>query len=415
MKLLISILVGVSLVFSEPVQFTHPGKDVGYINGCGTLVTLTLENEAKVTGFNGDVNISIVGNNYPQTAEIYTNDATNEDEFCNATKNNDKNIIHLVGNTILYNFNDKISQISFNVEGGKVIKASDPKDTVLDGYISTLESEAKDNEDRQNESNLTVKEALHPIVKWLHIIAGVMWIGLLYFFNFINGHVAGTMDGDTKKKVVPELMPRTLYWFRWGAAWTWFTGIILMYLLFWGGIGDGMFKELGVDEKNHFKHLAYIVPFLMVFVYDGFYKTSIAKNVRVATIISFLGVCGVTYLLHCIIGMVDYRSWNIHMGAMFGSMMAFNVWFRIWPAQQKIITAIKNGEAPDGNLVALAGLRSKHNTYMSVPLIWTMINLHSIGFSDILWNGLGIFFIVVALGWHIVFQMYKKSGKVKGF
>ena len=49
-------------------------------------------------------------------------------------------------------------------------------------------------------------ELIHPIFKWLHIIAGVMWIGLLYFFNFINGHFAATMDGDTKKKVVPELM-----------------------------------------------------------------------------------------------------------------------------------------------------------------------------------------------------------------
>ena len=58
-------------------------------------------------------------------------------------------------------------------------------------------------------------DLIHPIFKWLHIIAGITWIGLLYFFNFINGHVAATMDGDTKKKVFPELMPRTLYWFRW--------------------------------------------------------------------------------------------------------------------------------------------------------------------------------------------------------
>ena len=61
--------------------------------------------------------------------------------------------------------------------------------------------------------------------------------------------------------------------------------------------------------------------------------------------------------------------------------MAFNVWFRIWPAQQKIITAIKNGDAPDSDLVTLAGLRSKHNTYMSVPLIWTMINQHTTPFA----------------------------------
>ena len=72
---------------------------------------------------------------------------------------------------------------------------------------------------------------LNPIAKWFHIIAGIIRIGLLYFFNFINGHVAATMDGDTKKKVVPELMPSTLYWCRWGAAWTWFTGIILLYVI----------------------------------------------------------------------------------------------------------------------------------------------------------------------------------------
>ena len=96
--------------------------------------------------------------------------------------------------------------------------------------------------------------------------------------------------------------------------------------------------------------------------------------------------------------------------------MAFNVWFRIWPAQQKIITAIKNGEVPDGDLVALAGLRSKHNTYMSVPLIWTMINEHTVAFSGKLFNIPGlVLLLIIVIGWHIVFQLYKKSAKVKGF
>jgi len=72
-------------------------------------------------------------------------------------------------------------------------------------------------------------ELIHPIFKWLHIIAGITWIGLLYFFNWINGHVVATMDADTKQKVVPELMPRTLYFFRWGAAWTWVTGVVLWF------------------------------------------------------------------------------------------------------------------------------------------------------------------------------------------
>ena len=91
--------------------------------------------------------------------------------------------------------------------------------------------------------------------------------------------------------------------------------------------------------------------------------------------------------------------------------------------EMKIIdsSAIKNGEAPDGDQLALAGLRSKHNTYMSVPLIWTMINQHhaagvlsggNFGVTDgTNWVPL---MVMVALGWHVVWQLYKKSAKVQG-
>ena len=162
-----------------------------------------------------------------------------------------------------------------------------------------------------------------------------------------------------------------------------------------------------------------LVTFLAVFLYDYLYKTGLASNVRVITIISFILVGGTVYLMKEWAGF-SYRAFNIHLGALFGTNMAFNVWFRIWPAQRKIITAIKNGDAPDGSLVALAGLRSKHNTYMSVPLIWTMMNQHTIALAG---GNFGItsstnwlvLMIAIALGWHIVFQLYKKSGKVQGF
>ena len=261
---------------------------------------------------------------------------------------------------------------------------------------------------------------LNPVAKWLHIIAGVMWIGLLYFFNFINGHVAATMDADSKKKVVPELMPRALYWFRWGAAWTWFTGLILLYVIFWNGnlsmgesVGNTMFDADA--NVNMWTHIMLLVTFIAVFVYDFLYKSALAKNTRVITIVMFLLIAGIEYaMIHC--GQFSYRAFNIHIGAMFGTIMAFNVWFRIWPAQQKIITAIKNGEAPDGADVALAGLRSKHNTYMSVPLLWTMINEHTVAFNGKLFDCSGlVLLVVIALGWHIVFQLYKKSGKIQGF
>jgi len=163
------------------------------------------------------------------------------------------------------------------------------------------------------------------------------------------------------------------------------------------------------------------VTFLGVLLYDALYKSGLASNVRVVTIISFVLIGVVVYLMKEWAGF-GYRSFNIHLGTLFGTNMAFNVWFRIWPAQQQIITAIKNGEAPDGSLVALAGLRSKHNTYMSVPLIWTMINEHHT--AGVLSGGkFGVtestnwlvLMLIVALGWHIVYQLYKKSAKVQGF
>ena len=118
------------------------------------------------------------------------------------------------------------------------------------------------------------------------------------------------------------------------------------------------------------------------------------------------------------LGGFGYRAVNIHLGALFGTNMAFNVWFRIWPAQQKIITAIKNGEAPDAALLGLAGLRSKHNTYMSVPLVWTMHNQHHVTAP----TALGILKYLMGFTnvngnpwWHIVWQLYKKSAMIKGF
>ena len=210
-------------------------------------------------------------------------------------------------------------------------------------------------------------------------------------------------------------MPRTLYFFRWGAAWTWVTGLVLLLVVFYHG-------GLTFEEDANWQLPAFVmigITFLGVYLYDFIYKSGLASNLRLVTILSFVLVGVVVYLMKEWAGF-SYRSFNIHLGVLFGTNMAFNVWFRIWPAQQEIITAIKNGEAPNGDLVALAGLRSKHNTYMSVPLIWTMINQHTTALAG---GNFGItsstnwlvLMLVVALGWHIVFQIYKKSAKIEGF
>src|SRR5919106_282154 len=76
---------------------------------------------------------------------------------------------------------------------------------------------------------------LEAIFRWMHVFAGIIWIGHLYFFNWVNGPLQAKLDGPTKKIVVPELMPRALYWFRWGAAYTWITGVLLLGLVYYMG------------------------------------------------------------------------------------------------------------------------------------------------------------------------------------
>src|SRR5207249_10898342 len=216
--------------------------------------------------------------------------------------------------------------------------------------------------------------ALEALFRWIHIVAGILWIGLLYFFNFVNAGFAATMDGPTKQKVVPELMPRALYWFRWGAAWTWVTGVLLLLLVFWhGGL---MFGPGG--GSTTLAVLMVLVTFLAAALYDVLAKSGWGKDIRLVGGVGW--ALAVLVILGYLAAGFGYRAYVIHTGAMFGTIMAFNVWMLIWPAQRKIITATKQGQARDPALVALSGTRSRHNMYLSVRVVWEMNTLHTSAF-----------------------------------
>lgn len=244
---------------------------------------------------------------------------------------------------------------------------------------------------------------LESLFRWIHVVAGILWIGLLYFFNFVNSAFAPTMDGDTKKKVVPELMPRALYWFRWGAAFTWVTGVLLLLMVFYHGraaLDAG--REWNVGAVGMI-----ILVFLAPFIYDVLYKGPLKDPTT--GFVAGIVLSAVMLFLYALVGF-GFRGYAIHLGAMFGTIMAFNVWFRIWPSQRTIITAVKNGQAPDAAIVALAGTRSKHNTYMSVPLVFMMLDQHAT------WAASPITLTVIVLvGWATVYHLYDRAKNVKGF
>ena len=121
---------------------------------------------------------------------------------------------------------------------------------------------------------------VHLVVRWLHVMAGIVWIGHLYFFNFVNVPLQGALDDATKKAVNPQLLPRALWWFRWGAMVTLLAGLVL---------------------------------FTLVYMYTpgvGFGPTSVFTDAS---------------------GLTARAAW-ILLGMLLGTVMWFNVWFIIWPA-----------------------------------------------------------------------------------
>ena len=250
------------------------------------------------------------------------------------------------------------------------------------------------------------------IFRWGHVVAGVMWIGHLWFFNFVNGPFQGKIDATMKKTVVPELMPRALFWFRWGAAWTWITGFVLAGLIYY------QTKEVLFDTDHIGNPWLWLAVVLVIWavgfvIYNAVMKG--VKNVVAASAIMLAIFAGVYALLECV-GHFGGRALYIHTGATFGTIMALNVWMIIWPYQKRIITGVKEGNPADAETVRQAGLRSRQNTYMSVPLLFAMISNHYptvYGASPLMRDG--ILAVIIIVGFLFVKLFYGKAGKVPGF
>jgi uncharacterized membrane protein len=260
--------------------------------------------------------------------------------------------------------------------------------------------------------NADLNSWLQLVLRWVHVVSGITWIGLLYFFNWVNAHFAKKLTADNKKLVIPELLPRALYWFRWGAAWTWITGFLLAGLVYYQG--RIVFDNPEAGGNSWLWLLIVLVALALGFViYNAIMKG--AKNLMAANAICLV-LYAALYLFLEYAGHFGGRSLYIHAGVIFGTTMALNVWMIIWPYQKRIITAIKNGTAPDAADVATAGLRSRHNTFMSVPLVFMMISNHypTVYGMDPMARDL-ILAAIIAAGFIAVRLLYGKSAKVSGF
>lgn len=167
------------------------------------------------------------------------------------------------------------------------------------------------------------------VFRWLHLFFGIVWIGILYYFNYVQGaFMAETTEAVAKSQVTQKLLPRAMWWFRWGAMWTFLTGLTML------------------TAKAHM-------------------DSSMAGAAVFST-----------------------PFWiNILTGASMGTLMFLNVWLIIWPAQKVVIAnavAVAGGAAPNPAAAvraARSGVASRTNTLFSIPMMFFMVATNHLGFA----------------------------------
>jgi len=261
----------------------------------------------------------------------------------------------------------------------------------------------------------TISEWLNLILRWIHVFAGIMWVGTTYYFTWLDARlseeekaVANTGTAAqiwmvhsggfyvVEKRKVPDLASRTLHWFRWEAGTTWLSGFALLVVVYY--LGGGALIDTDVYELTLAQAVGIGIGLLIAgwVIYDLVMISPLGRNEKLVAVIFYALLVATAFGLTRVF---SGRAAYIHVGALMGTIMAANVWMRILPAQKKMIAAIKEGRKPDEALSAQAKLRSKQNTFIVVPVVLIMISNHYPGVTyGERYNWL-ILAILILLGW----------------
>src|SRR5438445_7694606 len=262
--------------------------------------------------------------------------------------------------------------------------------------------------------NPILSEWLNFIARWVHVFAGIMWVGTTYYFTWLDARLseeekAVAHAGKSaqiwmvhsggfyvvEKRKVPDELSRKLHWFRWEAATTWLSGFALLVVVYY--IGGGALVDRDVADIGLWTAVAIGVGSLIIgwLLYDLLMISPLGRNEKLFAFLAYVLVVAAAYGLTRVL---SGRAAYIHLGGMFGTIMAANVWMRILPAQKKMIAAIKAGQTPDEKLAAQAKLRSKQNTFMAVPVVFLMISNHFGGVTTGGYDWIHVA-ILVPVGW----------------
>ena len=237
-----------------------------------------------------------------------------------------------------------------------------------------------------------IADWLNLLFRWFHLITGAAWIGTSFYFNWLNHNIrppkeeregiagelfavhGGHFYQVSKYAGAPEKLPETLHWFKWEAYFTWITGISLLIVVYYWNASlyliDPSVKVLEVWQAIGISIGTLGGGWV---VYDQMCKSPLSKKPALFAGLGFVLLTAVAYGLT---NVFSPRAAYIHMGAMMGTMMAANVFFVIIPNQRKMVDAMIAGEEPDTTLGDAGSLRSFHNNYFTLPVLFIMVSNH---------------------------------------
>jgi len=237
-----------------------------------------------------------------------------------------------------------------------------------------------------------VMEWLNLLVRWIHVVVGIMWIGASFYFIFLENNLNRTdgvrdeLAGNLwaihgggfyfleKYKVAPKELPKKLHWFKYEAYFTWLSGFVLLVVVYYMD-AKAFLIDKTVADISIFTAIAIGIGTLVIgwVIYDLLCKSALVKHNTFFALIGFLLLIGFSFFLTQVF---SARAAYIHVGSLIGTLMAGNVYFGIIPAQKALVKAAVTEQPLNASLGKKAGERSLHNNYLTLPVIFIMISNH---------------------------------------
>ncbi len=233
-------------------------------------------------------------------------------------------------------------------------------------------------------------EWLNLSVRWVHMITGVAWIGASFYFVWLENNLnrvnpRSGLAGDLwaihgggiyhleKYKLAPPSMPDNLHWFKWEAYFTWMSGIALLCVVFYWN--PTVYLLAPGSSLSGPEGVALGLGSLLVgwFVYSFLCDSALGKRPALLGVILFVLLIAAAYGFSKVF---SGRGAYLHVGAVIGTIMVGNVFCIIMPAQRALVAAIAENRTPDPALPAKGLLRSRHNNYFTLPVLFIMISNH---------------------------------------